>query len=80
MSHNVHFHRRAQFDTYKPYRRNISAVKKGKKIPEWASKSNELCALKTQSEEPDKTFRRLESINLEEVFASTQQSKIRYRS
>jgi len=56
------------------------AAKKGKQIPEWASKTNVLRALETQTEDPDKTFSRVQSVNLEDVFASTQQSKIRYRS
>ncbi len=51
-----------------------------KKIPEWATKSNVLKALEAQTEDPDKHFHRVHSVNLEEVFASTHTMKKRYRT
>ena len=37
-------------------------------------------ALEKQTGDPDKHFTRVQSVNLEDVFASTQQTKMRYRS
>lgn len=56
------------------------AKRKGKKIPTWAQKENVLKAIEKQTGDPDKHFSRVQSVNLEEVFASTQQNKKRYRA
>lgn len=53
---------------------------RGKKIPDWARNGNVLKALEEQNDDPDKTFARVHSVNLEDVFASTQNMKKRYRT
>ena len=58
----------------------VKARRKGKKIPDWATKNNVAKAVNQQRTDPDKHFTRIQGVNLEDVFASTNQQKMRYRS